>query len=508
MKRDHEDDLDNEFLMLTKRKKKDTGLELDEEDVTEADFEDGYDSDLMGDDADEQYLNSLSELDREMILLERYEKREDLKRLREEAIRSGKLKVEKYVEKKNTKRNSALSDIRAKRQAKRQEPVKKAPKSSYENESSYSINNMNRRNKEQEEEVKVTFEDLQKITLSRRRLEKWVNEPFFEKTVLHCFVRASIGEHNGIRVYRFCEISGFKEKSLYQIDRISTSKHLILKQGGKEKSFPISLISNSSFTNSEFNSWLKAAKESNDFIPTEDDIEMKLEEFEKASEYTYTEDDINKRLEEKKKLGKEIPGQNLAVEKLKLCTLRDECFDHQKMDEYNEYCKKIEQIEILLKKREESLKRVSTVDISKITKILNPNSFSTTTTSLNSNISSKVLDALKDNDEDEFGIKKKKEKYDAFSRRPTRSAGMYVQVDQNDTNNNLGSPSPRGSGLLSPIESPSTLLQKAHDFDLVLDFDSQTQKIGKKLNFVSSKNQSGESKKSISIEEYKRRKGI
>ena len=547
MKRDHEDDSDEEFLMLTKKKKKDTGLVLDEEDVTEADFEDGYDSDLFGDEADEQYLNSLLEFDREMILLERYEKREELKRLREEAIRSGKLKPttqEKFKEKKNSKRTSALSDIRAKRQAKKQEPTKKNNKSSssssqtsiYGSSGSGSDNYRKQRNEEyenkyneevedeeDEEEKKITIEDLQKITLSRRRLEKWVNEPFFEKTVLNCFVRVVIGENNGIRVYRFCEITGFKEKSLYQIETISTTKYLILRQGGKEKTFPIRLISNSNFTSSEFNSWLKSAKESNDYIPREIDIKKKIEEFEKSNEYAYTEEDINKRLEEKKKLGKQIPGQNLAVEKLKLCTLRDEYFDNGKMKEYEDICIEIEKIENILKKKENKKSNLSSIDISKIT---NNSSTSTAAAILlgsnslgNSNLSSKILKALKDDDdEDEFGLKKKKDKYDAFSRRPTRSTGMYVQ--DSPIKIDLGSPSTKqssGSGLMSPtsagggsnpLESPASHLHKVHDFDLVLDFDQQNfqqKKVQKNLNFISNQN---ESKKSISIEEYKRRKGI
>ena len=40
------------------------------------DFEDGYDSDLMGDEADRARLNAMDELDREMILADRAEARD------------------------------------------------------------------------------------------------------------------------------------------------------------------------------------------------------------------------------------------------------------------------------------------------------------------------------------------------------------------------------------------------------------------------------------------------
>lgn len=47
--------------------------------------EDGYDSELVGDEADRARLNKMSELDREMILAERSEAREQAKERRRQA---------------------------------------------------------------------------------------------------------------------------------------------------------------------------------------------------------------------------------------------------------------------------------------------------------------------------------------------------------------------------------------------------------------------------------------
>ena len=44
---------------------------------------DNYDKDLMGDNQDREYLLSLTELEREKILMERHAKREDLSRKKE-----------------------------------------------------------------------------------------------------------------------------------------------------------------------------------------------------------------------------------------------------------------------------------------------------------------------------------------------------------------------------------------------------------------------------------------
>lgn len=51
------------------------------------------------------------------------------------------------------------------------------------------------------------LEDYLKITLSRRRLGRWCNEPFFKKAVVGCFAKLFIGENEqGKRCYRLCRI--------------------------------------------------------------------------------------------------------------------------------------------------------------------------------------------------------------------------------------------------------------------------------------------------------------
>lgn len=51
------------------------------------------------------------------------------------------------------------------------------------------------------------LEDFLKVTIPRRRLARWCNEPYFEEAVLGCFVRLFIGEDDsGDKVYRLCQI--------------------------------------------------------------------------------------------------------------------------------------------------------------------------------------------------------------------------------------------------------------------------------------------------------------
>lgn len=61
--------------------------------------------------------------------------------------------------------------------------------------------------KERAPPVEAELEDYTKVTLPRRRLARWCNEPFFDKAVDRCFVRLFIGEsEDGKKCYRLCEI--------------------------------------------------------------------------------------------------------------------------------------------------------------------------------------------------------------------------------------------------------------------------------------------------------------
>lgn len=51
------------------------------------------------------------------------------------------------------------------------------------------------------------LDDYLKITLSRRKLGRWCNEPYFKKAVVGCFAKLFIGENEqGKRCYRLCRI--------------------------------------------------------------------------------------------------------------------------------------------------------------------------------------------------------------------------------------------------------------------------------------------------------------
>lgn len=59
--------------------------------------------------------------------------------------------------------------------------------------------------------IEADLEDYLKITLPRRRLARWCKEPFFKKAVMESFVRLLIGDHDGKKCYRLCQIVDIKK---------------------------------------------------------------------------------------------------------------------------------------------------------------------------------------------------------------------------------------------------------------------------------------------------------
>ena len=88
------------------------------------------------------------------------------------------------------------------------------------------------RSKSKKVEYITKREDLNKIRLSRHKMEKFVHLPFFNRVAIGCFVRIGIGNNNGSGkpVYRVAEISGVCETGkVYQLGSTRTNKGLKLR---------------------------------------------------------------------------------------------------------------------------------------------------------------------------------------------------------------------------------------------------------------------------------------
>jgi RNA polymerase-associated protein RTF1 len=66
-------------------------------------------------------------------------------------------------------------------------------------------------------DAEATLEDYYKVSIPRRRLVRWCNEPFFEMAVKNFYVRLGIGRDNMTQkaCYRLCRVTGLAVKSEY-----------------------------------------------------------------------------------------------------------------------------------------------------------------------------------------------------------------------------------------------------------------------------------------------------
>jgi len=163
-----------------------------------------------------------------------------------------------------------------------------------------SRSNSSKASSESEDDEKVpqrpvfitTREDLNKLRLSRYKMERFVNLPIFESTVLNCFVRISIGNNGQKPVYRVAEIVGVVETGkVYSLGTTRTNRGLRLKHGTHERVFRLEFISNQDFTESEFNKWNEVCQQGHVQMPTIDLIATKQTDIKKALNYEFKDDD-------------------------------------------------------------------------------------------------------------------------------------------------------------------------------------------------------------------------
>lgn len=162
------------------------------------------------------------------------------------------------------------------------------------------------------------------VTLPRRRLGRWCNEPFFEGAVKNCYVKLFIGEdENGKRCYRLCRIVGVKKSptgtySLPPVKKekpVSTDKMLQLAFGANEKIFPLRLVSDAKPTEADVKQYVAAmhtARISDQILGKREAMKLRSKQDQLINTYTYTTEDIENALKSKKQKGQS--AANLGLE--------------------------------------------------------------------------------------------------------------------------------------------------------------------------------------------------
>lgn len=135
-------------------------------------------------------------------------------------------------------------------------------------------------------------------SLLSSELERWCFAPFFKDTVINAFVRLGLAAERGKeRVYRICQIIDVieePEKRLYKIGSTMTRTQLKVQHGKNIKAFTMEIISNSPFTEAEWNRLEKTMKVDKKEFSAKSLMVSKSQDLEKARNHIFTEVDVTR----------------------------------------------------------------------------------------------------------------------------------------------------------------------------------------------------------------------
>ncbi|KAJ3371674.1 RNA polymerase-associated protein rtf1 [Allomyces arbusculus] len=369
---------------------------------------DQWAADRMGDDEDRRRLDALPELEREKILAEREDQLDRLKekRLLQEKLRESqrlssentrrtdkakletKRKLEALKDKREEKRKSeksrsrrALSDDddsdgEYRDRSDRGHRGRVAASSDYDddeyrddNDDRYrrpsstsqssrrpTTSDRHRRDlsppsppaaKRRHVPASVTYSDLRRIQLTRDEIEKWCYASFFEDLATDIFVRLRVGNNKqGQPQYRVAQIKEIVTyKRVYLIQRVKTNKAFILKHGKAESQFLGDVVSNSPFTEAEFNRWKITCEHEGVDLPTQDFAADKAAALAKASAHVFSDKEIGDMIKQKRELA--AAPRNLALEKADLLRQRTVALSAGNHDEVARLNDQLESIQAL-----------------------------------------------------------------------------------------------------------------------------------------------------------------
>ncbi|XP_065091938.1 RNA polymerase-associated protein Rtf1 [Ochlerotatus camptorhynchus] len=345
--------------------------------------------------------------------------------------------------------------------------------------------------------VAITNRDeLNKLRISRHKIERFIALPMFDQIVLNCFVRINIGNNNGRPVYRVAEIVGVVETAkIYQFGKCRTNKGFKLKHGSQERVFRLEFVSNQDFTDSEYQKWLSVCEATSTPLPCVDFIDKKQDEIKEAIQYEFKDADIDKIIEEKNRF-RAYPT-NYAMKKTLLMKERDAAQLRGEDALARELNTQIQELEerasILDKKRSSSISLISYIN--------------------DRNRKRNVEDAekaIKEEIRASRGLKIE----DPFTRRQTQPRMSFKASDKKDELPMLMMPAPPPPGHKKktddkkPTSSADNNLYSLHDFEIDLDVPLPVGSVNVLPKPVEKAVKESGPKRSLNLEDYKKKRGL
>lgn len=249
----------------------------------------GYGQDCIRDEADQQRLNSLTILDKETELADRF------------------AKVEEFIERRKILQEQTPTVTQDEAKARLQALASKQNRQDYSSESDPSIDSedepMDNLDKDyppvpreqnsprqriqrkfsvgsDDDEEAFKLVDLKKMRIRRTDVEKWVNEEFLERVLKDSYVKINIGSgRDGKTNYRVGKIIDFRKRDRpYPFGKGQTNLMLKVAHGKSTKTFKLNFISNSDIDKYEMETWIKAMESGNMELPAPREVHTKYEQ--------------------------------------------------------------------------------------------------------------------------------------------------------------------------------------------------------------------------------------
>ncbi|GLT75100.1 hypothetical protein SLA2020_468500 [Shorea laevis] len=462
--------------------------------------------DLYKNEDDRQKLAQLTELEREMILSERADKRGDKKftekirskRDNEKNSRSRKetpplpssrgVRSSARSADRATAKDDALNELRAKR-LKQQDPeahrkLGDAPRgssggrgfspikqksaslsSSSQSESEIRSNSEDDGLSEDDEMFDSdddrstrgpqgpTFEDIKEITIRRSKLAKWFMEPFFEELIVGCFVRVGIGKSRSGAIYRLCmvrNVDATDPNRQYKLENKTTHKYLNVVWGNENTAarWQMAMISDSPPLEEEFRQLLREVERHGGRMPTKQDVLEKKEALQKAKTFVYSAATVKQMLQEKEStLARPL---NVAAEKERLRRQLEIAQSKHDETEVERIKTRLQQLEASRQAQEKDKKAIRLAEMNRKNRVENFKNASEL----------KPVNTL---------LKAGEAGYDPFSRRWTRSRNYYdakppggeLAVGNGDSNGALPGGNINGARTEAGIAATEAALEAA-----------------------------------------------
>ncbi|KAK1368639.1 Plus3 domain-containing protein [Heracleum sosnowskyi] len=284
-----------------------------------------------------------------------------------------------------------------------------------------------------------TFEDVKAITIKRSKLAKWHMEPFFDDLIVGCFVRVGVAKSTKGPIYRLSVVKNVDSSNperQYKLDNMITHKYLNVVWGHENSAarWQMAMISESPPSQAEFDQWVEEVERSGGRMPRKQDVLDKKEAIQKTSTYVYSAATVKQMLREKKSAT--VRPLNVAAEKDRLRREMDVAISKNDEAEVERINARLLELEASRRTHEKDHKAIKLEEMNRKNRVDN----------------FKNASGLKS----ASGLKAGDAGYDPFSRRWTRSRNYYVPKasggDQAATAENceqnavLGGPDGSGAG--------------------------------------------------------------